>query len=178
MKYIKRLAVFIASRLIIFSLCASLIICAFYMAYNIGDAYILVTEGLEKRVDVCLTRDDYTSLNSYFAASFLNQDPVLAVAVSESSPYYAYNITSFEYNIKLTKLRGAWPWADYITCVVTETVSDITGTVKAAYASEVSGEITPWKSSRYTVTLRKQSDGKWKITGLEQDPTYKDTTNG
>ena len=175
MKYLKRIAAFLASKLVIITICVSLLVCAFYMAYNIGDAYILVTEGLEKRVEVCLTRSDFTSLNSYFTASFLNQDPVLAIAVTEDSPYYKYNISDFDYEIKLEKLRGAWPWADYVTCVVTEHVTDITGSVKAAYSSEASEKTTPWKSSRYTVTLRKQSGGNWKITGLKKDDTYKDT---
>lgn len=176
MKYIRRIASFLASRLVIITICVSLLVCAFYMAFNIGNAYVLVTEGLEKRVEVCLTREDFVSLNSYFTVNFLNSDPVLAVAVTEESPYYHFNITDFDYEIKLQKLRGAWPWADYITCVVTEHVTDITGSVKSAYSSTEKGEITPWSSSRYTVVLRKQTDGSWKISSLKQDETYKDAS--
>ena len=176
MKYLRRAMGRIAVKLLVFTLVISLLICVFYMAYNIGTAYILVTEGLEKRVEVCLTRDDYTVLNNYFAVSFLNQDPVLKISLTESSPYYSYNITSFEYDVKIQKLR-AWPWEDTITCTVTEFVSGITGNVKAAYATTAPDKIAPWESSRCTVTLHRQSDGKWKISGLIQDTGYKDTAS-
>ena len=174
MKYLRRFAAFFAKRLVILTLCVSLIVYAFYLAYNLGNAYILVTEGLEKRVDVCLTRDDYASLNNYFSASFLSADPVLAAAWSESSPYFFYDITSFEYEISLQRLR--WhPRSGTVTCIATERVTDISGKVRAEYASKAAPDIVPWKSTRYTVTLHKQSDGVWKITGLEQDTAYKDT---
>ena len=174
MKYLRRGMVRIAVKLLIVTVCVSLLVCVFYMAYNIGNAYVLITEGLRKRVEVCLTRENYTELNSYFSVSFLNQDPVLAVSLTEDSPYYSYNITSFDYDVKLQKLR-AWPWEDTITCTVTEFVDDINGTVKAAYATTASGKIAPWQSSRCTVTLHRQSDGVWKISGLIQDTGYKDT---
>ena len=125
-------------------------------------------------MDVCLTRDDYASLNNYFSASFLSADPVLAAAWSEASPYFFYDITSFEYEISLQRLR--WhPRSGTVTCIATERVTDISGKVRAEYASKAAPDIVPWKSTRYTVTLHKQSDGVWKITGLEQDTAYKDT---
>lgn len=173
MKYFRRFAFFAAKTLVIGTICISLLIYAFYIAFNFGCSYILVTEGLEKRVDVCLTREDYTALNSYFSASFLNADPVLNAAVSESSPYYPYDITSFDYEIKLTRLRWS-PGSGTVTCLATERVTNITGTVKAEFKTVADPEITRWKSSRYTVTLHRQSDGSWKITGLEQDNSYKD----
>ena len=62
-----------------------------------------------------------------------------------------------------------------MTCIATERVTDISGKVRAEYASKAAPDIVPWKSTRYTVTMHKQSDGVWKITGLEQDTAYKDT---
>ena len=172
MKHLRRAMLFIATRLVIIVLCVSLLICAFYMAYSMGNAYILVTEGLEKRAEVCIYREGYTDLNKYFTVSFLNSDPVLAVSVSEQSPYLPYTITGFEYELKVESLK-AWPWNDVISCGITEYVTDITGTVKAAYSSN-SGTTPPkWESGRYTVYLTKQTDGSWKISGLTQDSSYK-----
>lgn len=169
MKYVRRFAAFFAKKLVLFVLVAALLIYVFYMAYGMGDAYIIVNEGMEKRVRVCLTREDYTALNGYFTVEFLQKDPVLAVAVSEDSPYYAYSITDFKYQLDLSSIR--WhPMDKTIDCTVTEHVSDITGTSKTARADE----IPAWKQGRYFVKLKKQKDGKWKITSIKQDMTYKD----
>lgn len=173
MKYIRRFVFFIASRLVIITLCAALLVCAFYMAYNMGNAYIVMNEGLEKRVDVCLTRQDYTELNKYFTIGFLNSDPVLGVSVSDNAPYLPYNITSYDYDLKITNLY-AWPWQELISCTVTEYVTDIKGSVKPSYAQTVSGSIPEWASGRYKVYLTKQDDGSWKISGLTQDQGYRD----
>ncbi len=174
MKYLRRFMFFIAQKLVIITLCASLIIYAFYLAYNLGNAYILVSEGMEKRVDVCLTREDYQALNNYFSAGFLSADPVLAAAWTEASPYFFYDISSYEYDISISRLRWS-PRSSTVTCVATERVTGIGGKVKAEFASQAAPDIVPWKSTRYTVTLHKQSSGKWLITGLSQDVNYKDT---
>lgn len=173
MKYVRRFMFFIASRLVIITLCVALLLCAFYMAYNMGNAYILVTEGLEKRVDVCLTRQDYVELNKYFTVGFLNSDPVLAVSTSANSPYIYYTINSYDYDVKISSLQ-AWPWDNEMSCVVTEYVNDISGSVKASYAREASSQIPEWASGRYKVYLAKQSDGSWKISGIIQDSNYRD----
>ena len=164
---------FIASRLVIITLCVSLLVCAFYMAFNMGNAYILVTEGMEKRVDVCLTRQDYVELNKYFTVSFLNSDPVLAVSTSQNAPYLPYTINSYDYEIKVSDLQ-AWPWQNQISCTVTEYVTDITGSVKAAYAQSADSKIPEWSSGRYKIYLSRQTDGSWKISGLMQDANYRD----
>ena len=108
MKYIRRLLWFIASRMIILSACVAILICAFYMALNSGNIYILVTDGMAKRVEVALTREDASELNKYFSADFLNNDPVMQIAFSANSPYIDYNITDFDHVITLEWL-WAWP---------------------------------------------------------------------
>ena len=94
MKYLRRMMSFLAVRLIVFTVCASVVVCAFYMAFEIGNAYVLISEGMEKRVSVALTRENATDLNGYFTTGFLEGDPVLSAAFSEDSPYLAYTITS------------------------------------------------------------------------------------
>ena len=86
MKYIRRLLWFIASRMIILSACVAILICAFYMALNSGNIYILVTDGMAKRVEVALTREDASELNKYFSADFLTNDPGRQIAFSANSP--------------------------------------------------------------------------------------------
>ena len=128
MKYIRRLLWFIASRMIILSACVAILICAFYMALNSGNIYILVTDGMAKRVEVALTREDASELNKYFSADFLNNDPVMQIAFSANSPYIDYNITDFDHVITLEWL-WAWPWQDTAYCTITERVPSIEGSV-------------------------------------------------
>lgn len=174
MKYLRRLMTFLASRMVIITLCAALLVTAFYMAFNMGSAYILVTEGFEKRVDVCLTRQEYTELNKYFSVGFLTNDPVLAASVSLESPYIPYNITGYDYDIKVEKLK-AWPWDDNISCIITEYVTNITGTVKNGYTDVASINPPAWRSGRYYVGLERQG-GKWVIGAIVQDDNYRDPT--
>ena len=46
MKYIRRLVWFIASRLLIFTICVSVLLCAFYMCMNTANVYIVLNDGL------------------------------------------------------------------------------------------------------------------------------------
>lgn len=158
---------FIAKRLVIFVICIALLVCAFYMALNTANIYILLSEGMEKRVDVTLTRNDATALNNYFTYDFLEADPVLESAFNSSSPYSSYNISDFKYKFSLEWL-WAWPWSETVTCTITERVPQIVGTVKTQYRSTVATPYPPsWQGGRYQVTLRK-TDGSWKIAGLKQ----------
>ena len=175
MKYLRRLLSFVAVKMILFTAVAAIIVCAFYIAFNLGNAYILINEGMEKRAVVALTRENATDLNGYFTGSFLNADPVLEYAFSDASPYLPYQITDYEYNISIESIR-VWPWGDEIVCTVIEHLTDIKGTVKPAYASEVSGSPASWMSGRYELRLKKQADsGQWKISAIRQDSNYKDT---
>ncbi|MBQ3079316.1 MAG: hypothetical protein IJC48_04850 [Clostridia bacterium] len=177
MKYIRRMMSFLAFRAVIFTVAAAALVCAFYIAFNLGNAYVLISEGMEKRVDVALTRENATDLNNYFTGSFLNDDPVLEYAFSDVSPYLPYTITSYDYKVTVESI-SVWPWGNEIQCEIVEHVDNITGNVKAAYASSVSGKPAVWSSGRYFLRLTKQSNGQWKISAIHQDPTYKDTSTG
>lgn len=166
MKYIRRLLWFIASRMIILSACVAILICAFYMALNSGNIYILVTDGMAKRVEVALTREDASELNKYFSADFLNNDPVMQIAFSANSPYIDYNITDFDHVITLEWL-WAWPWQDTAYCTITERVPSIEGSVISSRVNDVSGDPPTWQGGEYEVTLMK-SGGQWRIVGLTQ----------
>lgn len=175
MKYLRRLISFVAVRMVLYTAVLAIIVCAFYIAFNLGNAYILINEGMEKRAVVALTRENATDLNGYFTGSFLNSDPVLDYAFSDASPYLPYNITGYEYEISIESLK-VWPWGDEIVCIVIESLTDIKGTVKASYASDVTGAPAPWASGRYELRLKKQAEtGQWKISAIRQDNNYKDT---
>ena len=166
MKYIRRLIWFIASRLLVFTIAVSVLLCAFYMCMNTANVYIVLNDGLEKRVEVILTREDAPELNNYFHGSFLSADPALTAAFDGSSPYVDYNITDFEHELTIESL-WAWPWDDYATCTVGERVPSITGTVLSSRKNSADPMVPAWQGRRYDITLMK-SEGKWKIVGMQE----------
>ena len=166
MKYIRRFVWFVASRLLMFTLAIAVFLCAFYMAMNTANVYIVLDDGLEKRVEVILTREDATELNNYFHADFLAADPALNGAFSQNSPYIDYSITGFEHKLDIESL-WAWPWDTYATCKVVERVPSITGKALASRRSQVDPNVPAWDGGRYDITLVKDS-GKWKVIGMRQ----------
>ena len=164
--YFRRLIWFIARLLIIVCILAGMLVCAFAMAMNISNIYVVLNDGLEKRVDVILTRQQAEELNKYFHADFLIADNALEGALNGQSAYSDYNITGFDYSLTIEKL-WAWPWDDYATCTVVERVPSISGSVISSRSSEVSEKVPNWQGGRYDITLIK-TGGQWKIIGMQQ----------
>jgi len=165
-QYIRRLVWFTATRLIIFCILAGMLVCGFFMCMNISNIYIILDEGLEKRVEVILTREDAEELNKYFHYDFLNADPALAGAFDGTSAYDNYTVSGFDYEMKIEKL-WAWPWDQYATCTITEQIPEIQGKVLSSRAADVPSEIPEWQGGRYNITLVKEN-GLWKIIGMQQ----------
>ena len=166
MLYFRRFVWFIARELILICVLLGMLVCGFYMAMNVSNIYVVLTDGMEKRVDVILTRQQAEELNKYFAAEFLLADPALDGALNGTSAYVDYNITGFEYELKIEKL-WAWPWDNYANCTVVERVPEISGSVIASRRNEVSSHIPKWQGGRYDITLAKVG-GQWKIVGMQQ----------
>ncbi len=166
MVYFRRLVWFIATRLIILCVILGMLLCGFFMALNMANVYVVLNEGMEKRAEVILTREDAEELNKYFHYDFLNNDTALAGAFDGTSAYTDYVITGFEYSLTIEKL-WCWPWESYATCTVVERVPDITGSVLSSRKNEVSSVIPKWQGGRYNITLINDS-GKWKIIGMQQ----------
>ena len=166
MKYIRRFAGFLASRMLMLTIGLAILACGFYMCMNTANVYIVLNDGLEKRVSVILTRDDAPELNKYFHADFLAADPALNAAFDGSSPYVDYTITGFEHKLEIESL-WAWPWDDYATCTIVERVPSISGRPLSNRRSEVSATPPDWQGGRYEVTLVK-GGGRWKIAGMRQ----------
>ena len=166
MVYLRRLVWFIASRLVLICVLCGMLVCGFYMCLNTANIYVILNDGLEKRAEVILTRQEAEKLNFYFHADFLSTDPALEGAFDGSSVYDDYTITDFEYELKIEKL-WAWPWDSYATCTVVERIPSITGSVIASRKSEASPTVPGWQGGRYDITLVKD-DGEWKIIGMQQ----------
>ena len=169
MKHIRRFFSFVASRLVIFSIVAALLILAFYLAMNTSNIYLLLNDGMTARASVILTRKNADELVNYFTNDFLLGDETLNIGLSSASPYIDYSITDFKYNLSLEWV-WAWPWENSATATIVERVPRITGKALDSKQSLVkSGALSPnppsWYGGRYTVKLVRQ-DGRWKIDQL------------
>ena len=141
-----------------------MLVCGFFMALNVSNIYVVLNDGMEKRVDVILTRDQAEELNKYFHADFLIADSALEGALNGNSVYANYSITDFDYNLTIEKL-WAWPWDTYANCTVVERVPSITG--RSVSGSSSTQAIPHWQGGRYDITLVKVN-GAWKIIGMQQ----------
>ena len=111
MVYLRRLVWFIGRNLIWLCVILGVLVCGFYMCLNTANIYVILTDGLEKRVDAILTREDAEKLGMYFHADFLSNDDALEGAFDGTSVYSDYVISDFEYDLKIEKL-----WADKKLC--------------------------------------------------------------
>ena len=166
MLYFRRFVWFIAKNLVILCVILGMLACGFFMTMNLSNIYVVLEDGMEKRVDVMLTRQQAEELNKYFSADFLLADPALAGALNGQSAYVDYNITDYDYELTIEK-AWAWPWDSYANCTVVERVPSISGNVIASRRSEVSSRIPKWVGGRYDITLAKLN-GQWKIVGMRQ----------
>lgn len=166
MLYFRRLIWFIAKHMILICVLAGMLVCGFFMAMNISNIYVVLNDGMEKRVDVILTRQQAEELNKYFHADFLIQDAALEGALNGDSVYSDYNITGFDYHLTIEKL-WAWPWDTYANCTVVERVPSITGSVISSRRTDANQSIPHWQGGRYDITLVK-TGGLWKIIGMQQ----------
>ena len=189
MKYLRRAAAFLAKKAVLYTLILSLLTYTFYMAFNLSNAYIVVSEGLEERVRVTLTRTGSTALKNYFSDEFVNVDIRLSKSRNGTDEYRFFDISSFEYDVKVSNLRWhplrthnvidadgkiVQTYHGVITCTITETVSNISGSLKREYATdENKHEIEHWNSGRYDVTLGKVN-GSWRVVSMVQDLNFRD----
>ena len=175
MLHLRRLVWFIVTRLLLVCILCGMLVCGFYMCLNTANIYVILNDGLERRAQVILTREEAETLNFYFHADFLSTDPALEGAFDGTSMYDNYTITDFEYDLKIEKL-WAWPWDSVATCTVVERVPSISGTVIASRRSGNLPESPSWQGGRYAITLIKE-DGEWKIIGMQQITVLMEAVN-
>ena len=175
MLHLRRLVWYIVTRLLLVCILCGMLVCGFYMCLNTSNIYVVLNDGLERRAQVILTKQDAETLNFYFHADFLSTDPALEGAFDGTSMYDNYSITDFEYELKIEKL-WAWPWDNFATCTVVERVPSITASVLSSRRSENLPARPTWQGGRYDITLIKDN-GQWKIIGMQQTTVLMEAVN-
>ena len=172
MRTLKRFLSFIASRMFMLTVVSALLIIAFYLAMNTANIWVLISDGLDARAGVVLMGEGEEELTKYFRQEFLSQDPVLQVALSDTSPYRDYDIRGYDHRVKMISV-WSWPWETVARAEIIESIPVIDGTIlsskrEAALAEGGEERLSPpkWATARYRVTLVR-SAGKWMISNLQ-----------
>ena len=172
MRVLKRFLTFIASRMFFLTVISALLIISFYLAMNTANIWVLIDDGLTARASVVLTGGDASELSKYFKQEFINQDPVLQVGLSDTSPYRDYEIRSFDHRVRMVSV-WSWPWENVARAEIVESMPGIDGTIRAsrreaALAEGGEARLTPpkWATARYRVTLTRTA-GRWMISNLQ-----------
>lgn len=172
MRILKRFLSFIASRMLVLTVVSALLIISFYLAMNTTNIWVLIDDGLSARAAVVMMDENPANLTKYFRQEFINQDPVLQVGLSDSSPYTDYEIRGFDHRVRMVSL-WSWPWENVARAEIIESIPAIDGTIRssrrdAALAAGGEARLSPpdWATSRYRVTLTRTA-GRWMISNLQ-----------
>ena len=172
MRILKRFLNFIASRMFFLTVISALLIISFYLAMNTANIWVLIDDGLTARASVVLMGTDSSDLSKYFKQEFINQDPVLQVGLSDTSPYRDYEIRGFDHRVRMVSV-WSWPWENVARAEIIESIPAIDGTIRAsrreaALAEGGEARLSPpaWATSRYRVTLTRTA-GRWMISNLQ-----------
>lgn len=172
MRVLKRFLKFIASRMFFLTVISALLIISFYLAMNTANIWVLIDDGLTARASVVLMGTDSSDLSKYFKQEFINQDPVLQVGLSDTSPYKDYEIRGFDHRVRMVSV-WSWPWENVARAEIIESIPAIDGTIRssrreAALAAGGEARLSPpdWATSRYRVTLTRTA-GRWMISNLQ-----------
>lgn len=170
---LRRLIWFAVTRLALICILGAMLFCGFYMCLNTANIYVILNDGLQRRAQVILTREEAETLNFFFHADFLSTDPALEGAFDGTSIYDNYSVSDFEYDLTIERL-WAWPWDDVATCTVVERVPTINASIIASSRNADLPERPTWQGGRYDITLVKQN-GEWKIIGMQQRTVLMET---
>lgn len=172
MRILKRFLNFIASRMFFLTVISALLIISFYLAMNTANIWVLIDDGLTARASVVLMGEDSSDLSKYFKQEFINQDPVLQVGLSDTSPYKDYEVRGFDHRVRMVSV-WSWPWENVARAEIIESIPAIDGTIRsskreAALAAGGEARLSPpeWATSRYRVTLTRTA-GRWMISNLQ-----------
>ncbi len=157
MRSLRRFVWFIASRLLIVLLVLGILTITLYYAMNATGIYVIIKDGMAKRAQVIMMNEPTSSLDSYFSQNWIARDDGVQEAANGNGPYRNCSITGFDHRISLSRV-WSWPWENYATATVTESIPGIDG-------RSASGTVPGWPTSKYTITLSKES-GTWKIRNI------------
>lgn len=171
MQKLRRFIWYLAGRLLLLLIVASLCVVVLYYAMNAANIYIVLKDGMAKRAQVIMMGESADELTKFFQGSYLQRDENLLLAIDGKSPYTYYNVRGIDHRLTMTWM-WCWPWDSTARVTFTETIPRIDGRVKsknaeAAQALYGDGYQAPprWQGGQYSATLVKEN-GQWHIRSI------------
>lgn len=171
MKYLRRFVWYLASRLLVITMVAGLMVVTFYYAMNLANIQVVLKDGMARRAQVIMMNEDPSELTKYFQTAFLERDAALIAVQQGNNPYVDYNVRGIDHRLSMG-FTWLWPWDETVRVDITEQIPRIDGRVKGARADELlaqRGEAAlyppAWISGAYRATLVKEN-GQWRIKSL------------
>ncbi|MDR3086175.1 MAG: hypothetical protein LBU47_07680 [Christensenellaceae bacterium] len=157
--------------MVIVAVAAVLCFSAFTMAMNVSHIYVLVTEGMNTRLNVAVCLSDEVELPKFFAAAAFMSDPIY----EKRHIYSDYDMQGAVSEVKVTSIH-ALPWEDSATVRLEQIVESVTGYLPIAkqtpeqLADPNKIPAPSWEDdSSYELELQREGDG-WKIVRLTELP--------
>lgn len=145
----------------------------FLTALNVGNLYILATEGMKLRAECVLQDSPKLELTEYFTSRFIENDKLLS-----QTAYDNYTINDFTYTLSVEKLVTL-PWSVNASMQVVERINSMSGNINSDFLPEGADPadypLPEWRSGRYLITFAKV-EGRWYIstvTYIEEAPDEK-----
>ena len=172
MKYLRRIVLFLASRLFLVCLILGLMITVFYYAMNVSNIQIILKDGMATRAKYVMgVTTQRTDLEKFFQTDCLDSDDLVAATEQGTSPYADYNVRGIDHRLEMG-FFWIWPWENNVRLEITERIPRIDGRVKGTRADEVIAQqgadaLYPpsWPDAGYKVLLTREK-GQWKIKTL------------
>ncbi len=160
LKVVLRFFWYIFSRLLTWGIAVGLVVLAFFAAMDYMNVRILVHDGLQSRAATVIEGEDPTTLSKVFSKNFLENDELL-----NSNTYQPYDISDYKYDLDVG-FALILPWQKQATLTVTESITDIEGTLYLATESD-NGETPPtWAGAVYSLQVVRYEDN-WRIVSMD-----------
>ena len=137
MKYLRRIVLFLASRLFLVCLILGLMITVFYYAMNVSNIQIILKDGMATRAKYVMGMETKRSeLDKYFLTVCLENDNSVLETEQGASPYADYNVRGIDHRLDMGYF-WVWPWENSVRLNIQEKIPRIDGRVKGTRADEV-----------------------------------------
>ncbi|MDR2504562.1 MAG: hypothetical protein LBD16_00500 [Oscillospiraceae bacterium] len=175
MRYLRRFLWFVTVRLFGVVLVGALLVAVFYLAMNITNIMILLSDGMTERARV-ITRieTDDTLLRKFFTDDSIASDLDLSLALTDSGIYGNYDVSAIDVREDIQWV-WTWPWDSSASATVSESMESIDGSINAgkrdaviAQYGEGAVNLPEWQNVTYKVTLTR-IDGRWIISGIMKE---------
>ena len=171
MKRLRRFVWYLAARLLLVTVLLGLLVVTFYYAMNATNIYIIIKDGMAKRAQTIMMREDPKELNKYFQGGYLQRDENLLQAIDGKNVYTYYTVRGIDHRLEMTWM-WCWPWENTARVEFTETIPRIDGRVNAKNADAARAlfgegfENPPkWQGARYVASLVKENN-QWHIKSI------------